>query len=122
MTVVNNGKHGDTQWRTQGCCPSFDCASKVLELGVDPSRIIYANPCKQNSHLTYAKEHNVDLMTFDTEEKLIKVKMLILMRFRPKNMYEVMYDLGKKFGCDFEEAMCLFISAKNKGSTVIGVW
>ncbi|XP_021357055.1 ornithine decarboxylase-like [Mizuhopecten yessoensis] len=60
---------------------SFDCASKaeiqqVLELGVDPSRIIYANPCKQNSHLTYAKEHNVDLMTFDTEEELIKVKML----------------------------------------------
>ncbi|OWF48666.1 ornithine decarboxylase-like isoform X1 [Mizuhopecten yessoensis] len=110
---------------------SFDCASKaeiqqVLELGVDPSRIIYANPCKQNSHLTYAKEHNVDLMTFDTEEELIKVKMLygsarLLMRFRPKNIYEVMYDLGKKFGCDFEEAMDLFISAKNKGLNVIGV-
>lgn len=34
----------------------FDCASKseirsVLELGVDPSSIIYANPCKQKSHL-----------------------------------------------------------------------
>jgi len=34
----------------------FDCASKqeivtILNLGVDPSRIIYANPCKQNSHI-----------------------------------------------------------------------
>ena len=34
----------------------FDCASKqeivtILDLGVDPSRIIYANPCKQNSHI-----------------------------------------------------------------------
>ena len=34
----------------------FDCASKqeittILNLGVDPSRIIYANPCKQKSHI-----------------------------------------------------------------------
>ena len=33
-----------------GCC--FDCASiteiqSVLDLGVSPDRIIYANPCKQ---------------------------------------------------------------------------
>jgi ornithine decarboxylase len=39
-----------------GC--SFDCASKgeielVLGLGVDASRIIYANPCKQISALKY---------------------------------------------------------------------
>ena len=37
----------------------FDCASKqeivtVLSLGVDPSRIIYANPCKQNSCIRLA--------------------------------------------------------------------
>lgn len=37
----------------------FDCASKqeivtILNLGVDPSRIIYANPCKQNSHIRLA--------------------------------------------------------------------
>ena len=34
----------------------FDCASKneiatVLDLGVDPSRIIYARTCKQISHI-----------------------------------------------------------------------
>ena len=34
----------------------FDCASKneiatILDLGVDPSRIIYAQTCKQISHI-----------------------------------------------------------------------
>ncbi|XP_060078085.1 ornithine decarboxylase-like [Ylistrum balloti] len=110
---------------------SFDCASKeeiqqILELGVDPSRIIYANPCKQNSHLSYAKEHNVDLMTFDSEEELIKIKMLygtarLLLRFRSSHAYKVTYDLGKKFGCTIEEATDLLISAKEKGLNVIGV-
>ncbi|XP_060078087.1 ornithine decarboxylase-like [Ylistrum balloti] len=110
---------------------SFDCASKdeiqqVLDLGVDPSRIIFANPFKQNSHLSYAKEHNVDLMTFDSEEELIKIKMMygsarLILRFKPKQMYEAMYDLSKKFGCVLEEARRLFLLAKNKGLDVIGV-
>ncbi|XP_033761978.1 ornithine decarboxylase-like [Pecten maximus] len=110
---------------------SFDCASKaeiqqILELGVDPSRIIYANPCKQNSHLTYAKKHDVDLMTFDSEDELIKIKMLyesarLLLRFRPKHSYKVTYDLGKKFGCTLDETKDLFMSAKNKGLNVVGV-
>lgn len=42
---------------------NFDCASKgeielVLGLGVDPSRIIYANPCKQISALKYHFKRN----------------------------------------------------------------
>ena len=37
-----------------GC--GFDCASRaelqaVLDLGVSPDKIIYANPCKQSSHI-----------------------------------------------------------------------
>ncbi|XP_060075944.1 ornithine decarboxylase-like [Ylistrum balloti] len=110
---------------------SFDCASKgeiqqILELGVDPSRIIYANPIKQNTHLTYAKQHNVDLMTFDSEEELIKIKLLhgsarLLLRFRPTQKYEAHYDLGQKFGCNFNEARDLLISAKEIGLEIIGV-
>lgn len=42
---------------TSGC--GFDCASpaeigQVLQCGVDPSRIIYANPCKDVAALEYA--------------------------------------------------------------------
>ena len=57
---------------------SFDCASKneikkVLELGVEPERIIFANPCKPVSHLEYAKEHNVLASTVDTEFEIYKI-------------------------------------------------
>ncbi|KAJ8333069.1 hypothetical protein SKAU_G00419650 [Synaphobranchus kaupii] len=56
----------------------FDCASKteiqlVQSLGVDPSRIIYANPCKQMSQIKYASAHGVQMMTFDSEVELVKV-------------------------------------------------
>ena len=42
----------------------------VLELGVTPDRIIYAQPFKQVSHLKYAARNGVDLMTFDNDCEL----------------------------------------------------
>ena len=47
---------------------------QILQLGISPTRIIYANPCKQISYLEYAKQNNVDLTTFDDEYELYKVK------------------------------------------------
>ena len=48
----------------------FDCASwKEINTAlsmVEPDDIIFANPCKQQSHLEKAREHNVAMMTFDT--------------------------------------------------------
>lgn len=60
-----------------GC--SFDCASKneikkILNINNDPSKIIFANPCKMSSHLIYAKNNNVNLLTFDCHEELLKIK------------------------------------------------
>lgn len=57
----------------------FDCASKneierILDLGVDPERIIYANPAKQPSHLRFAQQNGVYKMTFDNIEELLKIK------------------------------------------------
>ena len=46
---------------------------QVLGLGVAPSRIIFANPCKAISHIQYAARHGVQLLTFDSEEELAKV-------------------------------------------------
>ena len=56
----------------------FDCASRaemsaVLSLDVSPSRIIFANPCKIASHLQYARDQGVKLMTFDSKQELLKV-------------------------------------------------
>ena len=46
----------------------------MLGQGASPDRIIFAHPYKQESHLRFAKEKGVRLMTFDTEEELEKVK------------------------------------------------
>ncbi len=57
---------------------NFDCASKIeletiLKITNNPDRIIYANPCKNLSYIEYAKNNNISLMTFDSEEELIKI-------------------------------------------------
>lgn len=42
--------------------------------GIPPERIVYANPIKQISYIQYAAEMGVELMTFDCEAELLKVK------------------------------------------------
>lgn len=60
---------------------SFDCASKaeinkILSLGVNPERIIFANPTKPKAHIRYATSVNVKTMTFDCDIELQKIKVL----------------------------------------------
>lgn len=60
---------------------SFDCASKaeinkVLSLGVNPERIIFANPTKPKAHIRYASIVGVKTMTFDCDIELHKIKSL----------------------------------------------
>jgi len=59
-----------------GC--NFDCASKneisnILDIIDNPVRIIFANPCKIPSHIKYACENDIDIMTFDCIEELEKI-------------------------------------------------
>lgn len=59
----------------------FDCASKaeinkVLSLGVGTDRIIFANPAKPSSHIRHAAAVGIEMMTFDNEVELYKVKDL----------------------------------------------
>lgn len=39
-------------------------------------RIIYANPCKQSSYIRFAQEVGVEIMTFDNENELLKIKQI----------------------------------------------
>ena len=60
-----------------GC--GADCASKTeivnaLEY-LNPADIIYANPCKEITHIQFARSHDVDLLTFDSETELHKIKI-----------------------------------------------
>lgn len=56
----------------------FDCASlaeiqQIVQMHVQPNRIIFANPCKPISHIIYAKQQQVAIMTVDNEEEINKI-------------------------------------------------
>jgi len=57
---------------------NFDCASRaemqaVMSLGIDATRILFAHPIKQPSHLRHAAEQRVPLTVFDSELELHKI-------------------------------------------------
>lgn len=110
----------------------FDCASQpeisaVLSLAhtVDPSRIIYANPCKAPSFIRHAAKNGVNYMTFDNSDELAKVK-----KYHPhaKMVLRILTDdsgslcrLGLKFGAPLSEVRALLRKAKALGIEVTGV-
>lgn len=60
---------------------SFDCASKaeinkILSMGVNPERIIFANPTKPKTHVRHAAAVGVKTMTFDCDIELLKIKAI----------------------------------------------
>ena len=108
---------------------SFDCASptevdKVMSLGVDPSRIIYANPCKLPRHLAAVSNSGVSLTTFDSAGELAKIAALapdmrVLLRLRADDP-EARCVLGNKYGAEPAEVEPLLLAAKALGVKVAG--
>ncbi|AIB03159.1 ornithine decarboxylase [Bovine gammaherpesvirus 6] len=108
----------------------FDCASKqeiqlLQNLGVHADRILFANPCKQPSHITYAAQTGVRLMTFDSEEELTKIdrlhhdaKLVLRIKVDDSNSDSI---LSVKFGAPIEASQRLLKQAKKLGLEVIGV-
>ncbi|CAN6218583.1 unnamed protein product [Urochloa humidicola] len=109
----------------------FDCASRaeieaVLALGVHPRDIVYANPCKPESHLEYAAEVGVNLTTYDSEEEVAKVKRChpkceLLLRIKGPDGGDVRVDLGTKYGAHADEVVPLLRAAQRAGVAVAGV-
>lgn len=108
----------------------FDCASKseielVLREGVDPSRIIYAQPCKTKSYLRYTAKENVKQMTFDNSDELYKIKAL----FPDAELYlriftddsQSLCRLSQKFGAHMDTAPELLALAKELDLNIAGV-
>jgi len=108
---------------------NFDCASKkeielVIGITKDPFRIIYANPCKQLEYITYAEEKSVDLMTFDCELELCKIKLFhpnarLLLRIAVDDSGSLV-KFSTKFGCKPENIEKLLIIAKKEEMNVVG--
>lgn len=108
----------------------FDCASKAeidlaLQTGIDPSRIIYAQPCKTKSYIRYARQMGVAQMTFDNADELHKIKA----NYPDAELYiRIMTDdstslcrLSMKFGASMDTVRPLLKLAHDLDLKVVGV-
>jgi ornithine decarboxylase len=111
-----------------GC--SFDCASKneisrVISIGVDPDRIIFANPCKMITQIKYARANDIDLLTFDSSHELYKIKLYhpnarLLLRIQVDDS-KSLCRFNCKFGVELEEVLPILTLAKQLNIDVCGV-
>jgi diaminopimelate decarboxylase len=108
---------------------NFDCASEtemktIIEITKDPTRIIFANPCKMTSQIRYARANDVDLMTFDCEEELYKIKLYhpyakLILRLAVDDS-KSLCKFNKKFGCKLDQVLELLTIAKTLKLAVVG--
>jgi diaminopimelate decarboxylase len=108
---------------------NFDCASETemkmaIAVTEDPSRIIFANPCKMSSQIRYARANDVDLMTFDCEEELYKIKLYhpyanLILRLAVDDT-KSKCQFNKKFGCKLDQIEELLQIAKTLKLDVVG--
>ncbi|KAK5630935.1 hypothetical protein RRF57_006650 [Xylaria bambusicola] len=113
-----------------GLGTGFDCASKaeieqVLAIGVDPSRIIYAQPCKTNSYVRFVANQGVKQMTFDNADELRKIAKLfpdaeLFLRILTDDSSSLCR-LSLKFGASLDATDDLLRLAKELGLNVVGV-
>jgi len=108
---------------------NFDAASQseirsVIDITKDPTRIIFANPCKMTSQIKYARSNDVDMLVFDSEEELYKIKLyhpncnLVLRLAVDDSKSKCRF--SKKFGCKLEQVEELLKIAKTLKITVVG--
>lgn len=109
---------------------NFDVASdgEIMELsslGVDGSRMIYANPMKTVNGLRACRNACVGKMTFDSAGEIDKMARecpgaTVLLRIRIDNS-SAHVDLNKKFGAAREQALELLLKARDAELDAAGI-
>ena len=109
---------------------NFDCASQaeiqqVLDLGVGPERILYANPCKRVEEISFAKKNGVMRTTFDSVCELKKIARVgndfqLFLRIRADDP-SARCNLGVKYGAEEHEWDLLLFTARTLGFDVVGI-
>jgi len=109
---------------------NFDCASKaemdvVTSIGVSTDRIIFSNPCKQKSHITYARDIGVNLTVFDNVAELNKIKEChpqckLLIRVCVDDRHSIC-QFSQKFGAKEQDFHELLSTAKSLNLNLVGV-
>jgi ornithine decarboxylase len=112
---------------------SFDCASeeefvKVMTMNLVPSHkddIIFANPCKQVTHIKAANKLGLEMVTFDNVAELYKLKehwpnAKCVVRIRTEDSAAVC-QFSSKFGARMDLIPELLETAKRLGLHMYGV-
>ena len=109
---------------------AFDVASDgeirmLHDLGIEGSRMIYANPVKTGAGLAACRSCQVRKMTFDSASEIEKIKAqcpdaTLLLRLRIDNS-SAHVDLNKKFGAAREQAVKLMLKAQAAGLDMAGI-
>jgi len=113
-----------------GLGSNFDVASAgeiemLAALGLDGSRMIYANPVKDERGLEAARAYGVKRMTFDDASEIGKIAAYVpdadvLVRVAVHNR-RAHVDLNTKFGARPEDAIPLLLEAKAAGLNPVGI-
>jgi len=116
-TLLNQGVNVD--------CASMNEIQQVLDMGISPSRIIYANPTKMKSHINYAKKVGVDLMTFDNNFELHKIaecfpEARLVLRIITDDSNSVCR-FSSKFGAPLATCKDLLSLAKSLNLNIVGI-
>jgi ornithine decarboxylase len=108
----------------------FDCASKqefdtMLQMGVHPEDIVFANPCKQVSHIKAASDAGIKMVTFDNSFELPKIKenwpdAEVLLRITTDDS-KSLCEFSSKFGASLDMCPTLIKQAKELGINIVGV-
>lgn len=97
----------------------------ACSLGVDPSRIVLANPCKAAPVLCAAREMGVTKMMYDNLDELDSIKCFspnaqLFLRIHADDK-DALIHFGDKFGAPAEATPVLLERAWALGLEVIGV-
>jgi ornithine decarboxylase len=97
----------------------------VLNLDVNPSHIIFANPVKTPAALRFARRVGVTRMTFDNLDELDKIKACfpeaqLLLRIYASDELALIR-LDEKFGAPLDMTESLLGRALKLGLSVVGV-
>jgi ornithine decarboxylase len=108
----------------------YDCASKneikkILTNNIIHNKIIFANPSKNPDHIQYAKNKNINLLTFDSFNELHKIKALhpsakLLLRIKVDDSKSSL-KFSSKFGVDITDVSKLLLLAKVLELNIIGI-
>ena len=109
---------------------SFDCASEgemrhVLDQGVSPGNIIFANTVKRPEALEWIRRNKINLVTFDNEPELYKIAKYapgcrVLARLKVSNLGSIV-ELSLKFGADQDQIVPMLLKARGLGLKADGV-